>query len=277
MLREQLYRDGMREFGPAIAGHCGFHAVAPLVVRLEDETGGDVEAVASDADLIESGLSQEPILVQYKMGADPFDRATALWVLGRCAWEDATRWLAEFPWIEPGPDLWLAVGLDYSLGTGATRRLLRYATSCEVEPGQLMPWVVEFAPEAEAPPFCGWWGRAKPSKVVMRLERQVRRIRDAGEIGSLEPRDMGAPDDSLPAGYAPMPEALVRICRRLIALRKLGSLTPEEQKKAHATVKAYAKTLDRQRRRRPLLVAVAAKLLPRVPRHPEAAVVRRAA
>lgn len=277
MLREQLYRDGMRECGPGIARHCGFHAVAPLVVRLEDETGGDEEAVASDADLIESGLSQEPILVQYRMGADPFDRATALWVLGRCAWEDATRWLAEFPWLEPGPDLWLAVGLDYSLGTGATRRLLLYAGSCSVEPGRLMPWVEEFAPEAARAPFQGWWGRAKPSKVVMRLKRQVRRIRDAGEIGSLEPRDAPPPAVVLPAGYAPMPEALRRICKRLIALRKLGALTPEEQRKAHATVKAYAKTLDRQRRRRPLLVAVAAKLVSRVPRHPEAALLRRAA
>jgi hypothetical protein len=277
MLREQLYRDGMREFGPGLSAHCGFVAVAPLVIRLEDETGGDVEAVASDANLIESGLSQEPLLVQYKMGAHPFDRSTALWVLGRCAWEDATRWLAEFPWLQPGPDLWWAVGADYSLGTGATRRVLRHAATCNVEPGRLMDWVEEWAPEAEAEPYRNWWGRAKPAKVVLRLKRQVRRIRDAGEIGSLEPRDMGAPDESLPAGYAPMPDALVKVCRRLIALRKLGSLTHEEQARAHATVKAYAKTLDRQRRRRPLLVAVAAKLLPRVPRHPEAAVVRRAA
>lgn len=277
MLREQLYRDGMREFGPGLSPHCGFHAVAPLVVRLEDETGGDPEAVASDAALIESGLSQEPLLVQYLMGADPFDRATALWVLGRCAWEDATRWLAEFPWLEPGPDLWLAVGLDYSLGTGATRRLLRYAPTADAEPGKLLDWTEAWAPEAEAPPFCSWWGRAKPSKVVQRLRRQVNRIRAAGELGSLEPRDAPPPSESLPAGYAPMPEAMVKVCRRLIALRKLGALTPEEQKRAHATVKAYAKTLDRQRRRHPILVAVAAKLLPRVPRHPEAALLRRAA
>lgn len=277
MLRQQLYRDGMREFGPALAQHCGFHAVAPLVVRLEDETGGDVEAVASDAALIESGLSQEPILVQYRMGADPFDRRAALWVLGRCAWEDATRWLAEFPWIEPGPDLWLAVGLDYSLGTGATRRLLRYAPTGGAEAGRLMDWVEEFAPEAEAEPFAHWWGRAKPSKVVQRLRRQVNRIRVAGEIGSLEPRDAPPPSEALPAGYAPMPDALARICRRLITLRRNGELTTEEQARAHATVRAYAKTLDRQRRRRPLLVAVAAKLVSRIPRHPEAALLRRAA
>lgn len=277
MLRQQLYRDGMREFGPALAQHCGFVAVAPLIVRLEDETGGDVEAVASDAALIESGLSQEPLLVQYRMGAHPFDRSAALWVLGRCAFEDATRWLAEFPWIQPGPDLWLAVGLDYSLGTGATRNLLRHAAACNVEAGRLNQWVEAWAPEAEAPPFCSWWGRAKPSKVVMRLERQVRRIREAGEIGSLEPRDMGAPSESLPPGYAPMPDALVRVCRRLIALRKRGALTPEEQARAHATVRAYARALDRQRRRRPLMVAVAAKLVRRVPRHPEAALLRRAA
>lgn len=271
MLRENLYQQGMTEDAAALGAACGFVAVSPLIVRECDETGLDDEAVASDANLIEAGRSQEPLLVQYAMDADPFDRLTALWVLGRCAFEDAVRWLSEFPALVPGPDLWLAVNLDYSLGTGATRRLLRYAESTGGGGGSLAEWVTDFAPQAVEDPFRRWWGKAKPEKVQQRLVRQVRRIRDAAVLGSLDARDVPPPPETRPPGCSPMPEFLRRICARLIAARKAGNLTPELQKQAHAEVRAYARTLDRARRARPLIVRAAIRLLPLVPRHADAA------
>lgn len=290
-LRDKLYQDGMREYGPGVAKHCGFVAVEPIIVRAQDETGGDIEAVATDAVLCESGYSQEPILVAHKMGADPFDKGAALWVLGRCAWEDATRWLSEFPWIVPGPDLWVCVNLDYSLGTDALRRLLNYAQTAGSVSGSLCEWLEEFAPEAVNEPFCRWWGRASPAKVAQRIPRQVRRIRDAAKLGSLAPRTYSAaPSATLPAGCAPMPEVLQSICRRILrAQRVLNRATTDAEKAeakaalrvvyeaTHAAVRGYARTLDRARRRRPLLVKLARLLLPREMRHPEAAVGRRAA
>jgi hypothetical protein len=282
MLRAALLRQGWTEDAAEIGKYSGFVAVAPLVERECRETGLDDEAVAGDADLIESGRSQEPLAVQYRMNADPFDRRTALWVLGRCAWEDATRWLAEFAWLLPGPDLWLAVAYDYSLGTGATRNLLRQAQSEGAGGWSLGAWVTQFVPAAIKPPFANWWGRAKPAKVQDRLLREVRCLKDAATIGPLETRCSGGewvapPPAELPPGCAPMPAALRTICERLISLRKRGLLTHDDNVEAWTQVRAYARTLDRARRQRPRLVRVAAAVLPRFSRHPEAALDRRLA
>ncbi len=278
MLRAELYRALLLRDGETLARWTGFVPVYPLIVREADETGGDVEAVAGDAGLIESGLSQEPILVQHAMDVDPFDRMAALWTLGRCAWEDATRWLLEFPALVIGPDLWLAVGLDYSLGTGATRRLLRYAQTAGGGGGSLAEWVRDFAPDATKPPFSRWWGRAKPTKVRARLLRQVRRLNDAASLGSLEARDAPPPPVNAPDGCAPMPAPLVAICERLVALRKRGTLNADDQQLAWRQVRAWARGLKRQRAPRPKLSLAARLCLAFTPlgaRHPEAATARR--
>lgn len=290
-LHSALYDEGMREFGPGVAVHSGFVAVSPLIVRAADETGNDLEAVATDEDLCESGYSQEPIIVQFKMGADPFDKAAQMWVIGRCAWEDATRWLSEFPWITPGPDLWVCVNLDYSIGTPALRRLLRYAASAGAMGADLCAWLLDFAPDAVKEPFCRWWGRANPKKVAIRIPRQVNRVKVAAQYGSLAPRlDATPPSATLPAGCAPMPDSLKAICRRILAAQRVVNRAKTDAEKAeakamlrvvydetHAQVRGYARALDRQRRRRPVLVKLARLILPREMRHPEAAVARRAA
>jgi hypothetical protein len=280
-LRDRLYQQGMREDAAEIGKSSGFVAVAPLVVRECDETGLDDEACASDAVLIETGRSQEPILVQYGItpgGADPFDRKTALWVLGKCAFDDATRWLSEFgtKGLVAGPALWLAISLDYSLGNGAARKLLSFAGSME-RFDRFDKWLLDFAPSAEVEPWAHWWGRCPPALARKRIVRVVRRLESARALGSLDPRDVPPPAATLPADCRPMPEVLRRICERLIRARKAGTLTPEMQEFAHAEIKGYARTLDRQRRRRPVLVKLARLLLPREMRHPEAALVRRAA
>ncbi len=277
MLRSELYKVGMQRYGATLGQHCGFVALSPLVVRLCDETGMDCNAVATDPVLIESGLSQEPLRVQWQMGADPFDPWSALWVLGRCAFEDATRYLAEFEThgLTAGPSLWLAVNLDYSIGSGATMRVLRLAASMN-SLGGLPKWVENFACEATREPFAHWWGRCDPALAEKRLLRAVRRLNDAATLGSLDPRDAGAPSELLPAGYSPMPEVLSRICVRLERLRREGELTTDEYRAAWRTVRAYARTREASAKL-PTVAWLAAKTVRRVQRHPDAASVRRAA
>jgi hypothetical protein len=277
-LRDRLYQQGMREDAAEIGKSSGFVAVAPLVVRECDETGLDDEAAATDPNLIEVGRSQEPILVQYAMNADPFDRKTALWVLGRCAWEDATRWLSEFETkgLTAGPNLWIAVSLDYSLGMGATRKLLNFCGSMN-RLDRFEKWLLDFAPNAEAEPWAHWWGKCPPALARKRIVRAVDRLHRAAKLDSLAPRDAAPPDAVRPVDCLPMPEVLRRICERLIRAKKQGELTSEMQRFAWQEVRGYAKALDRQRRRRPVLVKLARLLLPREMRHPEAALVRRAA
>ena len=277
MLRSELYKVGMRRYGATLGQHCGFVAVSPLVVRLCDETGMDCNAVATDPVLIESGLSQEPLRVQWTMGADPFDPWSALWVLGRCAFEDAERYLSEFQTagLKPGPSLWLAVSLDYSLGGGATKRVLRLAASMN-SLDRLPAWVQNFAIEATREPFNHWWGRCNPALAGKRLLRAVRRLNDAAALGSLDVRDAGAPSDVLPDGCAPMPEALSRLCVRLERLRKQGELTSDEQRAAWTFVRGYART-RKAAAKLPAVAWLASKMLRRVERHPDAAAVRRVA
>lgn len=282
--RFKLYRDGMARHGATLGQWCGFVAVSPLIVRMVDETQLKENAVATDPRLIECGLSQEPLSVYHDIpekGADPFDRATSLYVLGRCAYEDATRWLSAFPWLAHDGNadaLWCATNLDYSLGTKATGRVLNVVRECLGGHGDVLTFLDLWAKEEnpKRAPYNRWWGKADPGLVCVRISRQVRRIRDAAQVGSLAIRQADPPPELLPANCRPMPDELNRICDRLAKLRKQLTITADDYEQAWREVRAYART-RKPSAPLPIGIKLAAWFQPREMRHPEAAADRRVA
>lgn len=217
--------------------------------RVTEESGGDRFAVSRDPVLIEVGWSQVPLAYAWRRGVDPFTEQGGIYLLCRDEHEAAAKWAEQIPGLS-ARDLAYLTALNYSVGGGATRRLLvlaelarQHGTTYE----ERIVWVGEHV-DLGTPKNRRAWGRQKPEQIRARIAKKHRWLNAAekivpftGQAGPLPPPD----------GPGPFPVELIRYAR----VCESRSATHAEHVATRDAVIAYAKARRRAERGRkaPLL------------------------
>lgn len=191
-----------------------------LAVWIGAESGNDPLALSRDRKLLESGLSQCPLAVAEKLGVDPWHPEAGCWIACLEALEDAGRWQKRLgDWL-PAWDrnLWWVVLMDYSVGTGALRRITscaitrqaaRHGRNRAVDGFGLFEAVEEWEHRADlaSPRLRGSWGRQTPEQIKARIYKQRDRVALAERLGALDGPPGDWPPLTRPAHLPDFPEA----------------------------------------------------------------------
>lgn len=255
-------RKAKKAHGPTLDRFRSFVPLALLLDWIARETNWFRFSVSRDPVLIEVGWSQAPLARAWQADVDPFDAVGACWLACREAIDDGLFWQGggvrrgEDPetwqedlaaWLaKPGPDLWYCVQMDYSVGSGAFRRILRSTLQRAKAAGRgpggagLMAEVLDWERNTDlaAPALARAWGRQSPAIISKRIRKHAVWVAQSAELGPLDGPPGGTPPQSRPDGVPGFPAALVEAAR--VCARAGKGATREEHAAAHADVKAYA-------------------------------------
>jgi len=264
----EVARKAALAHGPTLDRYRSFVPLALLLDWIARETNWFRFTVSRDPVLIEVSFAQAPLARAYRLDVDPFDPVGSCWLACREAIDDGLFWRGggvrrgEEPeawqddlveWLAAGgADLWYVVQMDYSVGSGALRRILRstlqraMAASRGPADRGLMAEVLDWERNTDlaAPALARAWGRQSPAIVSKRIRKHAVWVRDAAKIGPLDGPAGGTPPEARPLGVPAFPAALVAAARVCAAAGK--GATREEHAAAHAQVRSYARARARR-------------------------------